>query len=103
MMRGTLVDGVDAAPVEISGSDDAPQIREKTFALFTPSNATVDRVGCMSFQPVELCARSSLSVIEKPGRLTPSARMARPSGMRRSPKARKASPSAIPCRSARAR
>lgn len=45
MMRGTLVDGVDAAPVEISGSDDAPQIREKTFALFTPSNATVDRVG----------------------------------------------------------
>lgn len=44
MMRGTLVDGVDAAPVEISGSDDAPQIREKIFALFTPSNATVDRV-----------------------------------------------------------
>ena len=85
MMSGTSVDGVDAALVEISGTDDKPQvrllafenkpyppqIREKIFALFTPPNATVDRVGYMNFLLGELYARAALSVIEKAG-LSPS-------------------------------
>ena len=85
MMSGTSVDGVDAALVEISGTDDKPQvrllafenkpyppqIREKIFALFTPSSATVDRVGYMNFLLGELYARAALSVIEKAG-LSPS-------------------------------
>ena len=81
MMSGTSVDGVDAALVEISGSDDAPQVsllafenrpypprvREKIFELFTPSTATVDRIGYMNFLLGELYAQSALSVIEKAG------------------------------------
>ena len=81
MMSGTSVDGVDAALVEISGTDsepkvkllafenkpDPPQVREKIFSLFTPANATVDKVGYMNFLLGEIYAKSALSVIEKAG------------------------------------
>ena len=81
MMSGTSVDGVDAALVEISGTDSEPkvkllafenkpyppQMREKIFSLFTPANATVDKVGYMNFLLGEIYAKSALSVIEKAG------------------------------------
>ena len=81
MMSGTSVDGVDAALVEISGADSEPkvkllafenkpyppQVREKIFSLFTPANATVDKVGYMNFLLGEIYAKSALSVIEKAG------------------------------------
>lgn len=81
MMSGTSVDGVDAALVEISGTDSepkvkllafenkpySPQVREKIFSLFTPANATVDKVGYMNFLLGEIYAKSALSVIEKAG------------------------------------
>ena len=79
MMSGTSVDGVDAALVEISGSDDAPSVRllafenkpfppavrEKIFQLFRPETAAVDKVGYMNFLLGEIYAQSALSVIEK--------------------------------------
>ena len=78
LMSGTSVDGVDAALVEIAGTDEKPevsllafenkpyppQVREKIFELFTPSTATVDRIGYMNFLLGELYAQSALSVIE---------------------------------------
>lgn len=81
MMSGTSVDGVDAALVEISGTDSEPkvkllafenkpyppQVREKIFSLFTPANATLDKVGYMNFLLGEIYAKSALSVIEKAG------------------------------------
>lgn len=81
MMSGTSVDGVDAALVEISGSEECPkvsllafennpfpeQVREKIFELFHPATATVDKVGYMNFLLGELYARAALSVIEKAG------------------------------------
>ena len=81
MMSGTSVDGVDAALVEISGTDSEPkvkllafenkpyppQVRKKIFSLFTPANATVDKVGYMNFLLGEIYAKSALSVIEKAG------------------------------------
>lgn len=81
MMSGTSVDGVDAALVEISGTDSEPkvkllafenkpyppQVREKIFSLFTPANAMVDKVGYMNFLLGEIYAKSALSVIEKAG------------------------------------
>lgn len=81
MMSGTSVDGVDAALVEIRGTDSEPkvkllafenkpyppQVREKIFSLFTPANATVDKVGYMNFLLGEIYAKSALSVIEKAG------------------------------------
>ena len=81
MMSGTSVDGVDAALLEISGTDSEPkvkllafenkpyppQVREKIFSLFTPANATVDKVGYMNFLLGEIYAKSALSVIEKAG------------------------------------
>ena len=81
MRSGTSVDGVDAALVEISGTDSEPkvkllafenkpyppQVREKIFSLFTPANATVDKVGYMNFLLGEIYAKSALSVIEKAG------------------------------------
>lgn len=81
MMSGTSVDGVDAALVEISGTDSEPkvkllafenkpyppQVREKIFSLFTPANATVDKVGYMNFLLGEIYAKSALNVIEKAG------------------------------------
>ena len=81
MKSGTSVDGVDAALVEISGTDSEPkvkllafenkpyppQVREKIFSLFTPANATVDKVGYMNFLLGEIYAKSALSVIEKAG------------------------------------
>lgn len=81
MMSGTSVDGVDAALVEISGTDSEPKVkllafenkpypprvREKIFSLFAPANATVDKVGYMNFLLGEIYAKSALSVIEKAG------------------------------------
>ncbi len=81
MMSGTSVDGVDAALVEISGSDEAPSVRllafenkpfppavrEKIFQLFRPETATVDKVGYMNFLLGEIYAQSALSVIRKAG------------------------------------
>ncbi|MPM39748.1 Anhydro-N-acetylmuramic acid kinase [bioreactor metagenome] len=85
LMSGTSVDGIDAALVELSGSDLHPQIkllafennpypqqvREKIFVLFKPENATVDKVGYLNFLLGELYAGSALAVIRKAG-LSPS-------------------------------
>lgn len=81
MMSGTSVDGIDAALVEISGSEDEPKVslvafenlpfpekvREKIFELFTPEKATVDKLGYMNFLLGEIYANSALSVIKKAG------------------------------------
>ncbi|MBQ7114274.1 MAG: anhydro-N-acetylmuramic acid kinase [Clostridia bacterium] len=81
MMSGTSVDGVDAALVEFSGSEERPEVRlvafenkpfppavrEKIFRLFRPDTAPVDDVGYMSFLLGELYAKAALSVIEKAG------------------------------------
>lgn len=81
MMSGTSVDGVDAALVEISGSDEAPSVRllafenkpfppavrEKIFQLFRTETATVDKVGYMNFLLGEIYAQAALSVIQKAG------------------------------------
>lgn len=81
MMSGTSVDGVDAALVEISGSDACPRVkllafenkpfpdsvREKIFELFRAETATVDKVGYMNFLLGELYAKAALSIIEKGG------------------------------------
>lgn len=81
MMSGTSVDGVDAALVEISGSEESPEVRlvafenkpfppavrEKIFKLFRPDTAPVDEVGYMNFLLGELYAKAALSVIEKAG------------------------------------
>lgn len=81
MMSGTSVDGVDAALVEISGSDANPSVkllafennpfpegvRKKIFELFRAETATVDKVGYMNFLLGELYAAAALSVIEKAG------------------------------------
>ena len=81
MMSGTSVDGVDAALVEISGSDENPkvtllafdnkpfpdQVREKIFELFRTETATVDKIGYMNFLLGELYAQAALAIIEKGG------------------------------------
>lgn len=81
MMSGTSVDGVDAAVVEIGGSDGAPevrllafenkpyppQVREEIFTLFRLETATVDQVGYMNFLLGELYAQAALSVIAQAG------------------------------------
>lgn len=84
MMSGTSVDGVDAAVVEIGGSEEAPQVRllafantpyppvvrEEIFKLFQPATSTVDKIGYMNFLLGEIYARAALDVIQKAG-LTP--------------------------------
>ncbi len=84
MMSGTSVDGVDAALVEISGGEEAPQVkllafqntpfppavREGIFTLFRPEAATVDKVGAMNVLLGEIYAQAALEVIRKAG-LTP--------------------------------
>ena len=84
MMSGTSVDGVDAALVEISGGEEAPQVkllafqntpfppavREGIFTLFRPETATVDKVGAMNVLLGEIYAQAALEVIRKAG-LTP--------------------------------
>ena len=81
LMSGTSVDGIDAALVELSGSDETPEVRllafedkpwparvrEKIFALFRPETATVDKIGYMNFLLGELYAQSVISVVEKAG------------------------------------
>lgn len=81
MMSGTSVDGIDAALIEISGSDSRPTVkliafenkpfppavREKIFELFRKEAATVDKVGYMNFLLGEIYAESALSVIKKAG------------------------------------
>ena len=83
-MSGTSVDGIDAALVEFSGPQDAPElrllafenrpfpesVRACIFELFDPANATVDRVGKMSYVLGGLYAEAALSVIAAAG-LTP--------------------------------
>lgn len=82
MMSGTSVDGVDAALIEISGTDACPQVRllafenkpfpsrvrEKIFELFRAEAATVDKVGYMNFLLGEIYAGSALSVIQTAGK-----------------------------------
>lgn len=86
LMSGTSVDGVDAALVEIGGTDSDPQIkllafenhpypaavRARIFELFRPEAATVDKVGYMNFLLGEIFADAALSVIERAG-LSPAA------------------------------
>lgn len=84
LMSGTSVDGIDAALVELSGSQDAPEVRlvafedhpfpeavrAGIFELFGPAKATVDKVGRMSYVLGGLYAEAALSVIRAAG-LTP--------------------------------
>ena len=81
MMSGTSVDGIDAALVEISGTDTEPRVelkafdnspfpprvREKIFELFDAQKATVDRLGYMNFLLGELYAQAALKVIAQAG------------------------------------
>ena len=83
LMSGTSVDGIDAALVEFSGPQDAPElrllafenrpfpesVRACIFELFDPANATVDRVGKMSYVLGGLYAEAALSVIAAAGAL----------------------------------
>ena len=80
-MSGTSVDGIDAALVEIGGSDQAPEVRllafedrpwpegvrEQIFPLFRPETATVDKIGYMNFLMGEIYAQAVVSVVEKAG------------------------------------
>lgn len=81
LMSGTSVDGIDAALVEIGGTDEAPEVRliafedrpwpeevrQQIFHLFRPETATVDKIGYMNFLMGEIYARSVCSVVEKAG------------------------------------
>ena len=81
LMSGTSVDGIDAALVKISGSSAEPQVellafenlpypenvRKKIFALFTPENASVDKLGYMNFLLGEYFAQAALAVIDAAG------------------------------------
>ena len=81
LMSGTSVDGIDAALVEIGGTDEAPEVRlvafedrpwpeevrRQIFPLFRPETATVDKIGYMNFLMGEIYARSVSSVVEKAG------------------------------------
>ena len=81
LMSGTSVDGIDAALVDIGGSDQAPEVRllafedrpwpegvrEQIFPLFRPETATVDKIGYMNFLMGEIYAQAVVSVVEKAG------------------------------------
>ena len=81
LMSGTSVDGIDAALVEIGGSDQAPEVRllafedrpwpegvrEQIFPLFRPETATVDKIGYMNFLMGEIYAQAVVSVVETAG------------------------------------
>ena len=81
LMSGTSVDGIDAAVVEIGGTDEAPEVRllafedrpwpekvrQQIFPLFRPETATVDKIGYMNFLMGEIYAQSVASVVEKAG------------------------------------
>lgn len=81
LMSGTSVDGIDAALVEIGGTDEAPEVRlvafedrpwpekvrEQIFPLFRPETATVDKIGYMNFLMGEIYTQSVASVVEKAG------------------------------------
>ncbi len=81
LMSGTSVDGIDAALVEISGTERdfsvklcffencpyEPNVRKQIFELFDTKSATVDKVGYMNFLLGELFAQAALSVIKKVG------------------------------------
>ncbi len=81
LMSGTSVDGIDAALVEIGGTEEEPElrllafentpyepaVRRKIFELFDVAAATVDKVGYLNFLLGELFAKAALSVIEKAG------------------------------------
>ena len=81
LMSGTSVDGIDAALVELSGPQDAPEVRllafedrpfpQKVragiFELFDQTKATVDRVGKMSYILGGLYAEAVLSVVKAAG------------------------------------
>lgn len=80
LMSGTSVDGIDAALVEISGTENLEvkliafenipypsDVRDKIFELFNPQTSKVDKIGFMNFLLGELFARAALSVIEKAG------------------------------------
>jgi Predicted molecular chaperone distantly related to HSP70-fold metalloproteases len=81
LMSGTSVDGIDAALVEIRGTEQElsvelcafenipypPQVRERIFELFDTKTATVDKVGYMNFLLGELFADAALAVIQKSG------------------------------------
>ncbi len=81
LMSGTSVDGIDAALVELRGTQDAPEVRllafedrpfpdevrRGIFELFEPQNATSERVGRMSYILGKLYAEAALSVIARAG------------------------------------
>lgn len=81
LMSGTSVDGIDAALVEIGGTDEAlevrlvafedrpwpEEVRRQIFPLFRPETATVDKIGYINFLMGEIYAQSVSSVVEKAG------------------------------------
>jgi anhydro-N-acetylmuramic acid kinase len=84
LMSGTSADGIDAALVEIEGTEDLKvslrafenvpypsEVRSKIFELFNPEQSTVDKIGFMNFLLGELFAEAALLVIRKAG-LSPS-------------------------------
>ncbi|MBB6730433.1 anhydro-N-acetylmuramic acid kinase [Cohnella zeiphila] len=83
LMSGTSVDGIDAAVVELAGEPAGgtprarllafantpfpPRVREEIFAMFEPSQATVDRVGRLNVWLGELYAQAALDAIAAAG------------------------------------
>lgn len=81
LMSGTSVDGIDAALVALEDKDSGPKatllafkntpyppaIRDKIFALFDSSSATVDKLGYMNFLLGEYFAAAALAVIKEAG------------------------------------
>ena len=81
LMSGTSVDGIDAALVEIGGSDQAPEVRllafedrpwpegvrEEILPVFGPGTGPEDKIGYMNFLMGEIYAQAVVSVVEKAG------------------------------------
>lgn len=84
LMSGTSVDGIDAAVVKLTPSENREagvevsllafentpfpaHVRDSVFELFDPANATIDKVGAMNMWLGELYAQATCSVIGKSG------------------------------------
>lgn len=81
LMSGTSADGVTAALVQVSGTDEKtrleilawdtfpykPAFRRKIFQLFSPRTGTVDRICRVNFALGEKFAKAALRIAEKAG------------------------------------